>query len=93
MGVYRFTVFNLIKEHGVRPERRKLLKKLKLRMDQYTDCYRLGRRVWSEGEHVSAAQKLVQLAARFVTLFMKSYKDDFNAHFEPYDDSYYIPYP
>jgi glycosyltransferase involved in cell wall biosynthesis len=91
-GKYRFTAFNLIERRGIHPERQKLLKKLKLRMDQYVDRYRLGRRVLSEGEQVNVAQRLAQLAARFLTLFMKSYKDDFNARFEPYDSSYYTPY-
>lgn len=91
IGRYRFTEFNLIKRRGVHLERKEPLKKLRFRMTQYTDRYRLGRRIWSEGERANVVQRLVQLAARFAALFMESYKDDFNARFEPYDMSYYVP--
>ncbi|MGQ9597300.1 MAG: glycosyltransferase family 2 protein [Thermoproteota archaeon] len=91
IGRYRFTAFNLIKRHGIHLEREEPLKKLRLRMAQYTDRYRLGRRIWSKEERINVVQRLIQLAARFAALFMESYKDDFNARFEPYDMSYYVP--
>lgn len=92
IGSYCFTSFNLIERLGTHPERRKLLKKLRLRLIQYVDRYRLGRRVISKDEHINTVQRLVLLLARFISLFMESYKDDFNVHFEPYDSSYYIPF-
>jgi len=92
IGKYCFTAFNLIEKHGTHPERQKPLRKLKLRIGKYVDAYRLGRRVVAEGEHVNAVQRLILLLARFMSLFMESYKDDFNTHFEPYDSSYYIPF-
>jgi glycosyltransferase involved in cell wall biosynthesis len=92
IGKYCFTAFNLIEKHGTHPERQKPLRKLKLRIGKYVDAYRLGRRIVAEGEHVNAVQKLIFLLARFLSLFMEPYRDDFNANFEPYDNSYYIPF-
>lgn len=92
IGSYCFTAFNLIERLGTHPERRKLLQKLRLRLIQYVDRYRLGRRVISKDEHINTVQRLVLLLARFISLLMESYKDDFNVHFEPYDSSYYVPF-
>lgn len=91
-GSYCFTAFNLLERHGIHPERQKPLKKLERRIRKYADEYRLGRKVIAEGEPISIGKKLTLLLARFMSLFMASYKDDFNARFEPYDGSYYIPF-
>ncbi|MBO3810045.1 MAG: glycosyltransferase family 2 protein [Candidatus Brockarchaeota archaeon] len=91
-GNYCFTNFNLLERHCTHPERQKPLIKLRRRIRKYVDEYRLGRRVIAKGEHFNAVQRILLLIARFVAFFMKSYKDEFNVYFKPYDESYYIPY-
>lgn len=91
-GNYCFTAFNLLERYCTHPERQKPLRKLRRRIRKYVDEYRLGRRVIAKGERINAAQRITLLIARFAAHFMESYKDEFNAYFEPYDESYYIPY-
>ncbi len=89
---YSWTFFNMHEKTNPHIERKKMLGKMRLRYVTYRELLRTGRKVLS-GEHANLSQRLIYILARLSLPFYKSYKDEFNATFNPYSPSFFIGAP
>lgn len=90
VGKYKYRVYTLAERWNPHPERAAALNKLKFRYFRYRDQLRLGREIFSEGEHVNLSQRMIAFLARALLPFQKTYRSDFNRTFDPYDRSYLL---
>lgn len=90
-GLYRWTIFPLLRAITSHPERRSLLGKLRHRYITYRERIRIGRKIFADKEPTSVKQKLIALVAMVGALFYESYKDSFNITFLHLDSRYFIP--
>lgn len=90
IGKYAWTRFGIVDETNPHAERRMLIRKFKTRYTIYRDLLRLGRRVFSDGEHISIYQRAAYLFARFTLPFYDSYKSEFAKTFDPYSSRFFI---
>jgi len=90
VGKYKYQVYTLAERWNPHPERAAALNKLKFRYFRYRDLLRLGREIFSQGEHVNLSQRTIAFLARALLPFQKTYRSDFNKTFDPYDRSYLL---
>lgn len=90
IGKYLWTKFGIVNETNPHTERKKPVRKFKTRYTIYRDLLRLGRRVFSEGEHITIYQRTPYILARFTSIFYPSYRSSLGSIFDPYSKSFFI---
>lgn len=90
VGKYVWTIFSLVDETNPHHERRKSIRKFKTRYTIYRDLLRLGRRVFSEGEHISLFQLAPYVLAKITSPFYQSYRSVFSSTFDPYSRLFFV---
>ena len=89
-GLYQWTKFTLVLESNTHRERKSSFGRVRFRYSRYVDMSRLGRKIFSDGESVSPAQRLIGLAARARASLSRSWGDELNRSFDPFDSRYYL---
>lgn len=88
---YSWTVFPLATNETAHPERNSSAGKIRFRYLRYREAMRLGRTIsFSKGEKVSMAQRAAKTIALISLPFKKSYKDQVDLSFRPFDSSFHV---
>ena len=88
IGRFEWTVFPLIINQNLHPERRNLIPLLKWRYTIYKESVRLGRAVFSNEERVTIAQRGAYVLAKVGALFEEHYPGEKGLSFNPHDARY-----
>ena len=87
IGMYRWTIFDMVGQFNRHTERKSLLGKLKMKLIRYRDWMRLKRKLdltWKGG--------IVKFLAALTLPFYPSYRDSFNESFDYTSKEYFVKF-
>ncbi|MEM3602379.1 MAG: hypothetical protein QXN87_06885, partial [Candidatus Bathyarchaeia archaeon] len=89
IGKFKVLPFELRKKVGIKGEGG-VIQKLLQRFIKYRENYRLGRRIFIQGENVNFFQRIISYLAYLASFFYSSYRDPFNNKFSAFNKQYVI---